>query len=290
MLEIAIIAIILIQRQSLKSNTISKTPLSFPPTHVTEPQASTELKDRSFWINYITSVFIEELGNNVDEEVGEFLEELKNAIPQGESNEVSLLSIYNDEFGETGSNLKSFIKSIINILSQPTRGGGRSSTVRIEAFEEARITLGSELSRLDSRGDSEGVSRDSSLKVRVSITHFTLITDEYDKLDCSFINDIRAKIQQGYKDRPETKLESGFTLSRLNNHISVVNHRYKITQLEFPQKHADSAIIPEVSQAQAAELIDQIRAELFCPITLEILKDPVILEDGQTYSKEAIEQ
>jgi hypothetical protein len=76
----------------------------------------------------------------------------------------------------------------------------------------------------------------------------------------------------------------------LNNHISVVNHRYKITQLEFPQKHADSAIIPEVSQAQAAELIDQIRAELFCPINLEILKDPVILEDRQTYSKEAIEQ
>ena len=45
----------------LKSNTISKASCSFPPTHVTEPQASTELKDRSFWINYIEILGGEEL-------------------------------------------------------------------------------------------------------------------------------------------------------------------------------------------------------------------------------------
>ena len=34
----------------------------------------------------------------------------------------------------------------------------------------------------------------------------------------------------------------------------------------------------------------QIPHEFFCPITLEIFRDPVILEDGNTYEKEAIEK
>lgn len=268
----------------LKSNTISKASCSFPPTHVTEPQASTELKDRSFWINYI-----EILGGEELEEVYEVFMEVINS--QQQVSEKMLLEAFNEDFGTGGSSTSSTgsltdIIQSLTVKDQTRGGGGSSSTVRIEAFEEARIALGSELSRVDSRGDSEGVSRDSSLKIRVSITHFTLVTEEYDKLGLSFIEDIRAKIQRGYKDRPETKLESGFTLSRLNNHISVVNHRYKMTQEEVAYKHSDRAITPE----RTKELIDQIRSELLCPITMDVLKDPVILEDGQTYSKEAIEQ
>ena len=41
---------------------------------------------------------------------------------------------------------------------------------------------------------------------------------------------------------------------------------------------------------QDMDLSEEAPAEFLCPITLSIMKDPVLMPDGQTYERKAIEQ
>ena len=55
-----------------------------------------------------------------------------------------------------------------------------------------------------------------------------------------------------------------------------------------PTAHADAAAPTEASQKLAAEEDVPIPAEYICPITSDIMGDPVFTADGHTYEREAI--
>jgi hypothetical protein len=81
------------------------------------------------------------------------------------------------------------------------------------------------------------------------------------------------------------------TLLPINTNIIIENRAIKhlIEEFnEYTQKKVKKYLIEEYTQKEVKEVVKYKQSELFCcPITLEIMKNPVICEDGFTYEKSA---